>query len=111
MALNLQLVGQRGDRGQSAMHEYDKNTGIIFFSQVSLNGIGCWDTTKPLTESNFHIIAQDNATMVYPSDINVSQNRGQNLDEIHCNPLIAGRFGWLHLDYVKQIAALPLFHA
>lgn len=53
------------------MHAYDKNTGLIFFSQVSLNGIGCWDTTMPLNPENFHLIAQDNTTMIYPSDINV----------------------------------------
>lgn len=64
-------MGQRSDRGQSAMHVYDPDSGIIFYSQVSLNGIGCWNTAKPLDEDNFHIIAQDNATMNYPSDINV----------------------------------------
>lgn len=53
------------------MHAYDKRTGIIFYSQVSLNGIGCWDTTQPLNPDNFHLIAQDNTTMIYPSDINV----------------------------------------
>lgn len=57
------------------MHVYDKHTGIIFYSQVSLNGIGCWDTTLPLNEENFHLIAQDNTTMIYPGDINVSGER------------------------------------
>lgn len=53
------------------MHAYDQNTGLIFYSQVHRNGIGCWDTTIPLTPANFHLIAQDNTTMIYPSDINV----------------------------------------
>lgn len=67
-----QYLGQRSERGQSAMHAYDSNTGLIFYSQVHLNGIGCWDTTLPLTPSNFYLIAQDNTTMIYPADINVS---------------------------------------
>lgn len=70
-SIEFQYVGQRSERGQSAMHAYDKNTGVIFYSQVSLNGIGCWDTTLPLNQNNFHLIAQDNTTMIYPSDINV----------------------------------------
>lgn len=54
------------------MHAYDPNTGVILFSQVALNGIGCWDPFLPLTEKNFHLIVQDNTTLVYPSDITVS---------------------------------------
>lgn len=53
------------------MHAYDSHTGLIFYSQVHLNGIGCWDTTLPLTPANLYLIAQDNTTMIYPSDINV----------------------------------------
>lgn len=53
------------------MHAFDESSGIIFYSQVSLNAIGCWNTAVPLKENNFHIIAQDNETMIYPSDINV----------------------------------------
>ncbi|XP_031631444.1 uncharacterized protein LOC116345869 [Contarinia nasturtii] len=68
---DFKYVGQRSTVGQSAMHAYDKNTGIMFFSQVSLNGIGCWDTTMPLNPDNLHLIAQDNTTMIYPSDINI----------------------------------------
>lgn len=67
----FQYIGQRSERGQSAMHAYDKNTSVIFYSQVSLNGIGCWNTKFPLNPSNLHLIAQDNTTMIYPSDINV----------------------------------------
>lgn len=65
-------MGQRSEQGQSAMHVYDTFSGVIFYSQVSLNAIGCWNTAKPLDRDNFHIVAQDNTTMIYPSDINVS---------------------------------------
>lgn len=71
--LNIKYVGDRNDFGQSGMHVYDKKTGIIFYTMIGLNGIGCWNTALPLNPSNLHIIAQDNKTMIFPSDINVSQ--------------------------------------
>lgn len=55
------------------MHAYDETTRVMFFSQISLNAIGCWNTAVPLTESNFHILEQNNETMFYPSDVNVSR--------------------------------------
>lgn len=56
---------------QSAMHVFDKQTGVIFFSQVATNAIACWNTAKPLTQSNIAIIARDDTLMIYPADINV----------------------------------------
>lgn len=54
------------------MHVYDKETGIIFYSQVARNAIGCWNTNLSHEPNNLHLIVQDNTTMIYPSDINVS---------------------------------------
>lgn len=65
-------MGHRSDLGQSAMHAYDKRTGVIFFSQVATNAIACWNTAKPLKVQNIGIIARDDTTMIYPADINVS---------------------------------------
>lgn len=67
-----QFLGHRGDLAQSAMHAFDKDTGVIFFSQVSLNAIACWNTAKPLQPSNIGIVAKDDEIMIYPADINVN---------------------------------------
>lgn len=64
-------MGQRGSKTQSAMHQFDQNSGIIFYSQVHLNGVGCWNSKVPHTPHNFHILARNNQTMIYPSDLNV----------------------------------------
>lgn len=56
---------------QSAMHDFDRS-GIIFYSQVGRNGVGCWNTKKQHTPTHFHFITGNNQTMIYPSDLNVS---------------------------------------
>lgn len=54
------------------MHDIDR-TGVIFYTQISRSGIGCWNTNKPLTPQNFHFLTGNNRTMIYPSDLSVSQ--------------------------------------
>lgn len=53
------------------MHDFDKTTGVIFFSQVGINGASCWNTAMPLNKENVAIIVRNNETMIYPSDLNV----------------------------------------
>lgn len=71
MLFLLQWLGNRGPYGQSAMHEYDQNTGIIFYSQVNMNGFGCWNSNTQHRPENFDVLARDNQTMIYPSDLTV----------------------------------------
>lgn len=54
------------------MHAFDRNSGIIFYSQVYLNGIACWNSTTRHTPQDFHQLERNNQTMIYPSDLNVS---------------------------------------
>lgn len=68
----LQYLGQRGPYTQSAMHAFDRNTGIVFYSQVYTNGVGCWNSNTPHSPDNFHLLERNNQTMIYPSDLNVS---------------------------------------
>lgn len=67
----LQWLGNRGPYGQSAMHEFDPKTGIIFYSQVNMNGFGCWNSKTPFRPENFDVLARNNETMIYPSDLTV----------------------------------------
>lgn len=57
---------------QSAMHDFDLRSGIMFYSQVGINGVSCWNSAKPYTPRNHEILDHDDVTMVYPSDLNVS---------------------------------------
>lgn len=68
----MQSLGKRGENSQSAMHDYDLNSGIMFYSQVATNAVGCWDTAKPFSVKKHAIIQQDDETMIYPCDLNVS---------------------------------------
>lgn len=73
--LNLfQFVGKRGRESQSAMHDFDKLSGVVFYSQVGINGVACWNSAKPFTKENHAIIARDDRKMIYPSDLNVKWN-------------------------------------
>lgn len=54
------------------MHAFDRNSGVIFYSQVGINGIGCWNSNTQQSPQNFDILARNNQTMIYPSDLNVS---------------------------------------
>lgn len=91
------------------MHVYDKETGIIFYSQVAQNAIGCWNTDLSHEPNNFHLIVQDNTTMIYPSDINVSSIAfrsfifNQTVEFIH-----ADRFGRLFMVYDEQFTTVQL---
>lgn len=68
----FQLLGRRGDNSQSAMHQYDAPSGVIFYSQVAGNGVACWNTNKPFSERNHAVIASDSNRMIYPADLTVS---------------------------------------
>lgn len=53
------------------MHDYDENSGIMFYSQVGINGVSCWNTANEFSAKNHVLIAQNNETMIYPADLNV----------------------------------------
>lgn len=59
-------MGERGINGQSAMHDFDANTGIMFYSQVALNGFSCWNSAKPYTPENHAVLERNDVTMIYP---------------------------------------------
>lgn len=54
------------------MHDFDRNSGIIFYSQVGVNGLGCWNSNTQHLPQNFENLARNDQTMIYPSDLNVS---------------------------------------
>lgn len=66
------------------MHDFDPNTGIIFYTQVGINGFGCWNTNTPHRPENVAVLAKNNQTMIYPSDLTVSHGQF-NCVAIKCN--------------------------
>uniref|UniRef100_A0A336MSU8 CSON006707 protein n=1 Tax=Culicoides sonorensis TaxID=179676 RepID=A0A336MSU8_CULSO len=68
---DFHLLGNRGPGTQSAMHQFDLTTGVLFFSEIGRNAIGCMNSDRPINKENHAIVAQDNDRMIYPSDLKV----------------------------------------
>ncbi|XP_061393605.1 L-dopachrome tautomerase yellow-f2-like [Musca vetustissima] len=68
------LLGSRGPKSQSTMHEYDPRTGVVFYAEIQRNGVGCWSYKKPFTPSNHGTVAQDEQRMIYPSDLTIDED-------------------------------------
>lgn len=50
---NFHVEGKKGAKTQGPTSLIDTKTGIDYFTQVSKNGIACWDTSVPLDEDSF----------------------------------------------------------
>ncbi|KAL1138491.1 hypothetical protein AAG570_008554 [Ranatra chinensis] len=71
------LLGNRGADSQATASFLDESSGVVFYTQVNKNAVGCWnsyafpDNYSPLTNA---IVAADNETMVFPNDLKVDRN-------------------------------------
>ncbi|XP_037949633.1 protein yellow-like isoform X1 [Teleopsis dalmanni] len=82
-ALNFFPIGDRGSNGQSSTSNVDRN-GIMFFTQVHRDEIGCWDTSKPYIRENLKFLANENESNMsrliqFPNDLKVDQEYEQNI--------------------------------
>lgn len=67
-------LGDKGVRQQSATSVLDQETGVLFYSQIQLSGIACWNTKKPFSQENHVVLFQDNQRFIYPSDMTMDSN-------------------------------------
>lgn len=51
VAKHFVQIGERAEFGQSSTSGISEN-GVMFFTQVHRDDVGCWDTSKPYNESN-----------------------------------------------------------
>nr|XP_033324997.1 protein yellow-like [Megalopta genalis] len=65
------IEGTKGLNTQGPSSLIDPKTGIDYFTQVSKNGVACWDTNVPLNPDTFINVAQDNTTLVFPNDLSI----------------------------------------
>ncbi|XP_032593561.1 L-dopachrome tautomerase yellow-f2 isoform X2 [Drosophila grimshawi] len=70
---DFRVVGSRGQNKQSTMHAYDPRTGVIFYSEIQTNGVGCWNINKPFSPANHGIVDSNAETMIYPSDLTIDE--------------------------------------
>ncbi|ALC48066.1 yellow-h [Drosophila busckii] len=76
-------IGDRGSNGQSSTSAIARN-GVMFYTQVQKDLIGCWDTSKPYIRENLGTlidITNSSNTMLiqFPNDLKVDNEELQSL--------------------------------
>lgn len=67
----FKYVGDRGMNGQSTAEVYDRETNVIFYTQVNKDAIACWNIKKPYVADNQGLIDSDSHTLVFPNDMKI----------------------------------------
>ncbi|XP_064537625.1 protein yellow [Drosophila montana] len=74
-------IGDRGFNGQSSTSGIARN-GVMFFTQVHRDNIGCWDTAKPYARSNLGTLLDANKSsnlIQFPNDLKVDHEQSQGV--------------------------------
>ncbi|CAK1584869.1 unnamed protein product [Parnassius mnemosyne] len=67
----IKIVGERGPLSQSTACDYDEGTNVLFYTQLSRNGVGCWNLDRKFTEENTPLLVSDCNVLEFPNDIKV----------------------------------------
>ncbi|XP_058125130.1 protein yellow [Anopheles ziemanni] len=68
---DYKLLGDRGPNSQSSAEFYDPETGVIFYTQVNKDGVGCWNTGMTLNTDTQGLVDSDSDALVFPNDLKV----------------------------------------
>ncbi|KAH8418148.1 hypothetical protein KR009_001143 [Drosophila setifemur] len=74
-------IGDRGHNGQSSTTGISRN-GVMFYTQVHKDNIGCWDTAKPYIRANLGMLVDlDDASskIQFPNDLKVDNEEQQSV--------------------------------
>uniref|UniRef100_A0A1A9WYD3 Bee-milk protein n=1 Tax=Glossina brevipalpis TaxID=37001 RepID=A0A1A9WYD3_9MUSC len=70
-------IGDRGPNSQSSTSGITRD-GVMFFTQVHLDGIACWDTAKSYNTNNlqkfFYVKDNNDSLIQFPNDLKVDRN-------------------------------------
>lgn len=71
----LKILGSRSPTYQAAASAYDERSGILFYTLVNKNGIGCWNSKKYnyYAQNVTDVAAVDNISLVYSSDVKIDK--------------------------------------
>uniref|UniRef100_A0A1A9WET6 Protein yellow n=1 Tax=Glossina brevipalpis TaxID=37001 RepID=A0A1A9WET6_9MUSC len=67
----FKLVGDRGMNGQSTAEVYDKETGVIFYTQINKDAIACWNVKRPYNPDTQGLVDSDSQTLIFPNDMKI----------------------------------------
>lgn len=68
---DYKLLGERGLNTQSSASYFDTLTGVLFYTQVNRDGVGCWNTAKPYAPETNPLIISNSSTLEFPNDIKI----------------------------------------
>lgn len=70
----FKLLGSRGPNTQASASFLDEPSGVVFYTQVNLDGVGCWNSKKKEYSPEYqHLVASDNETFIFPNDLKVDR--------------------------------------
>lgn len=68
------LLGSKGTLSQSSGSSLDEKSGVLFYTLLNKNAVGCWNTNKKFSTDVNGIVAKDDNTFVFPNDLKVDKN-------------------------------------
>lgn len=72
---DYKLVGDRGQNGQATAEFFDDDSGVLFYTQVNKDAIGCWNSKKPYNPDTQGLVDSDSDALVFPNDLKIDDNR------------------------------------
>ncbi|XP_050682643.1 L-dopachrome tautomerase yellow-f2-like isoform X1 [Leptidea sinapis] len=67
----VEVIGDRGPLSQATAADLDLVHNVMFYSQLSRNGISCWNTEKAMTKENVPLILSDCVLLEFPNDVKI----------------------------------------
>ena len=72
---DFKLVGDRGQNGQATAEYLDEQSGVLFYTQVNKDGIGCWNTKNAYNMDTQGLVDTDSDALIFPNDLKIDANR------------------------------------
>ncbi len=71
---DYKLLGSREPNSQSSGSSLDEETGVLFYTLLNKDAVGCWNSKNSEYSSRTNaIVACDKVTMVFPNDLKVDK--------------------------------------
>ncbi|KAJ9585377.1 hypothetical protein L9F63_002837 [Diploptera punctata] len=71
----FKFLGNRGPNSQATASFLDEPSGVVFYTQINKNGVGCWNSkSKEYTPETQHLVTDDDETFVFPNDLKVDRD-------------------------------------
>lgn len=69
------VLGTRGPGTQASGSALDESTGVLFYTQVNRDAVGCWNTASDEYSPDTNaLVAQDSRTLEFPNDVKVDRD-------------------------------------